>query len=133
MRRIVPGGWTSAKASQLPGKNFRFGSLVLADALFDPVAQHMPAQNVAFLNACSVIRRNAKCKICDTRCGATACSGEGYRRRAYILRSLQRTANIGTVTRRGDPNNHIARHAECFHLAPEDVFVAIVVADRSQD
>ena len=106
---------------------------LLADAQFDPVAEHVPAKDVAFLDAGCVLRINAQCGVRDADHCASPLAGKGDGEAAPFLRGFEGEADIFAVSGSGDSNQDIALLAQRFHLAAKHMFVACLLYTSIQE
>lgn len=92
----------------------------------------MPAENVRFLNTSGVPGRNDKSKIRHRSQRAAALAGKSHSDGAQGVSRLQRKANIATVAGCRDADQKIPFRTDRLHLAPKNVFEAVIIGDGGQ-
>ena len=94
-----------------------------------PVAQHMAAEHVSFLDARGFSRRNAHPDIGAAAQPTPVLSGDRHGEGSHFVRPLQGDLYIAAVPGRRDADEHISRSAERFDLSREDFVKSKVVCD----
>ena len=88
---------------------------------------------MALLDASRIFRGDAKCNISDGGDFPAALSGKGNCECTDLPRRLEGGTDVLAGAGSGDAYQHVALSAERLHLALEDSFVPVVVADGGQD
>ena len=89
----------------------------------------MAEQEVAFLNARSIVRRHAQTKINNGFEFAAGSSGEGGGVHAHFLGESDSLKHVGRIAAGGDGDGDVPGAAEGFDLARKDAAKAVIIGD----
>ena len=89
----------------------------------------MAEQDVAFLNARSIVRRHAQTKINNGFEFAAGTSGEGGGVHAHFLGESDSLKDVGRIAAGGDGDGDVPWATEGFDLAGEDAAETVIIGD----
>lgn len=89
----------------------------------------MAEQDVALLNARSIVRRHAQTNIHNGFEFAAGAPGEGGGVHAHFFGESNRVKDVGGIAACGDGNGNVAGAAKGFDLAGEDAAEAVIIGD----
>ena len=86
-----------------------------------------------FLRTGSNLRRHSNALVAQQLHFTAALSRHAYAENTHALGQLNSFHNISAVAACGNAYQHIARTCECLHLTYENLIIAVIVADSSQN
>lgn len=89
----------------------------------------MAEQDVAFLNARSIVRRHAQTKINNGFESSARTSGEGGGVHAHFLGESDSVKHVGRIAAGGNGNGNVAGAAKRFDLAGKDATEAVIIGN----